>query len=169
MNIWIEKPDTQNRIYTCQVECAKESRDGWLSFSPKEQREKDALLEFVAEKSIVRVEAYWTAVSLVLDAGGNQKLVFRTQTTSDRVPLENIVPFDQRRIFTGQWEGDKLVFSLESSKSVAPEDLETARLRGISIKALKTEATERSVAWDNNASTDTMIHKIAAARPVEAA
>lgn len=176
MNIFVEKvgAGTGNRVYASDVECSKETRDGYVAFVPKyddkgASRERDVLATFAPEGKETKVRAYWTSVALNFDAGNMMRLVFRTQTTSDRIPLEQLVPVDQEREFIGSWENKRLAFALASSKSASPEDQEVMRLRGLTPKGLKTEAAERGVAWDNNASIDTMIKRIADKAPAATA
>lgn len=101
------------------------------------------------------------------------RLVLHCQVPSDQAKVAQICPPDQERLFVGAWDGfDFVLTETKAANTVAaPADSngdalakEIAALKKLGKPKLETLAAERGVAWDETASPETMLERVARAK-----
>lgn len=110
------------------------------------------------------------------------RISFRTQSSEDIGMLERVVPLDQSKTFVARWESGtygvrilQLVERLETQPPAVigevgpvaqPESTgELSSLAAMTDEDLMTLAAERGVKWNKQASRETMVKRIAEAKP----
>jgi hypothetical protein len=98
------------------------------------------------------------------------KIILRTQSAEDIAMLRKVLPPDQSRNFSAQWDGNRLVFGPVVAKPAKGDadgdgipdlDEEKVRVLALSDAEMQTLAAEQGVKWDPKASRDTMAGRIA--------
>lgn len=100
-------------------------------------------------------------------------ITLRCQAPSDQERLAKICPIDQTKNFTAKWDGFNFVLTetppVPDGYGNVPESYaasdEIEQLKGMPKGKLEGLAAERGVKWDKNASLETMIDRVAKAKP----